>query len=72
MAGEFQLSASSGKSVMLTPHLAISQSRLVFVALVLSVVGMGTVAIHAQTVSADAQSTNGSAEQAAGTSTDVL
>ena len=72
MAVAFQLSSLSGRSKLLTRRLAFSRSWLVFISLVLLVVGMDTVAIHAQIVSAAAQSTKGTVEQTAGTSTDLF
>lgn len=71
MAVASQLSACSAESKIFTRRLAISRSWLVFISLVLSA-GMDAVAIHAQTVSAAAQSTKGPVEQAAGTSTDLF
>src|ERR1035441_7334654 len=72
MAVAFRLSACSAEFKIFTRRLAISRSRLVLISLVLLIVGMDTVAIHAQTVSAAAQSTNGPVEQDAGTSTDLF
>src|ERR1017187_5619852 len=48
MAVAFRLSACSAEFKIFTRRLAISRSRLVLISLVLLIVGMDTVAIHAQ------------------------